>query len=249
MFFRGIAYLQMNIQDNKNISSKELQDENIFLKNKLESLDAIIQDYKQKLIETDQRYYFIVQNVPDIIYILDESGNIIFISNSVMQYGYSPEELIGKKIFEIVHPEDREKALYRVNERRTGDRSTKYLELRLMKKNSSYVTIEINDKRVLTPQAFQITAEGIYSPNQEKGHVFSGTLGIARDLSNLGSYSLTRNIAEDKHGYIPVCSSCKSIRDKNDEWKQIEQFISENLGVKFTHTICPVCKKGLFLDI
>lgn len=239
----------MSIQDTKKISSKELQDEITFLRNKLESLDAVIQDYKQKLIETDQRYYFIVQNVPDIIYILDETGNIIFISNSIIQYGYSHEELIGRKMLEIVHPEDREKALYRINERRTGDRSTKYLELRLMKKNSSYVSMEINDRKVVTPQAFQITAEGRYSSDQKKGHVFIGTLGIARDLSNLGSYSLTRNISPDKQGYIPVCSFCKSIRDKNNEWKQIEQFISENLDVKFTHTICPKCKEELYFNI
>ncbi len=49
-----------------------------------------------------------------IQYRLDKEGKVVFVSHSVTKYGYSTEELIGKDIFEWIHPEDRKKALHRI---------------------------------------------------------------------------------------------------------------------------------------
>ena len=42
-------------------------------------------------------------------------------------------------------------------------------------------------------------------------------------------------------GYLPICSSCKKIRDRRDEWQTPEMFFSKYAGLKFTHGICPDC--------
>lgn len=41
--------------------------------------------------------------------------------------------------------------------------------------------------------------------------------------------------------YLPICSSCKKIRDENDKWKQPELFLLEHLNLNFTHSVCPDC--------
>ncbi len=41
--------------------------------------------------------------------------------------------------------------------------------------------------------------------------------------------------------FLPICSSCKKIRDENDQWKQPEMFLLEHLNLHFTHSICPDC--------
>ncbi len=41
--------------------------------------------------------------------------------------------------------------------------------------------------------------------------------------------------------YIPICSCCKSIRDKNGEWRPPESYFRKHLELKFTHSICPKC--------
>ena len=49
-------------------------------------------------------------------------------------------------------------------------------------------------------------------------------------------------------GLLPICSSCKKIRDDKGDWNQIEGFIQDHSEAEFTHGICPDCKKTLYPD-
>ena len=49
-------------------------------------------------------------------------------------------------------------------------------------------------------------------------------------------------------GIIPVCMHCKKIRDDQDYWHQMEQFISEHSGMKFSHGVCPECLKKYYSE-
>lgn len=47
-------------------------------------------------------------------------------------------------------------------------------------------------------------------------------------------------------GYLPICSSCKKIRDRQDTWQTPEMFFRKYAGLKFTHGICPDCARDFF---
>ena len=47
-------------------------------------------------------------------------------------------------------------------------------------------------------------------------------------------------------GLLPVCASCKKIRDDNGNWKQMESYISDHSEVLFSHGICPECIERLY---
>ncbi len=47
-------------------------------------------------------------------------------------------------------------------------------------------------------------------------------------------------------GLLPICASCKKIRDDQGYWKQIETYIKEHSEADFTHSICPKCAKVLY---
>lgn len=47
-------------------------------------------------------------------------------------------------------------------------------------------------------------------------------------------------------GLLPICSSCKNIRDDKGYWNQIESYLSEKSGIEFSHSICPDCAKKLY---
>lgn len=49
-------------------------------------------------------------------------------------------------------------------------------------------------------------------------------------------------------GLLPICSSCKKIRDDKGYWEQIEKYIHDHSGADFTHGICPECMKILYPD-
>lgn len=47
-------------------------------------------------------------------------------------------------------------------------------------------------------------------------------------------------------GFLPICASCKKIRDDNGFWSQVEKYISDHSEAKFTHGICPDCAQKLY---
>jgi exonuclease VII small subunit len=47
-------------------------------------------------------------------------------------------------------------------------------------------------------------------------------------------------------GLLPICASCKNIRDDNGYWNQIEEYIRDNSEAQFSHSICPQCTKKLY---
>jgi len=47
-------------------------------------------------------------------------------------------------------------------------------------------------------------------------------------------------------GLLPICASCKKVRDDKGYWQQIEQFISDHSDARFTHGICPQCAEKLY---
>jgi CheY-like chemotaxis protein len=51
--------------------------------------------------------------------------------------------------------------------------------------------------------------------------------------------------AHDK-GLLPICSNCKKIRNRQDQWQPLELFFLENLNIGFTHGICPDCASSFF---
>jgi ligand-binding sensor domain-containing protein len=49
-------------------------------------------------------------------------------------------------------------------------------------------------------------------------------------------------------GLLPICASCKKIRDDTGYWNQMETYISTHSGADFSHSICPDCMKRLYPD-
>jgi len=45
---------------------------------------------------------------------------------------------------------------------------------------------------------------------------------------------------------IPICSSCKKIRDDQQLWSSVESYFNRFLGVDFTHGVCPDCARLLY---
>ncbi len=145
------------------------------LRRKVAELEADrVKEHSASMLES------IVRVVPDIVYRLDVQGRFLYINDAVRRYGYEPDELVGRPILDIVHPEDKEKAVYKINDRRTGTRSTRMLQVRLLCKDKTAVRFELN--AAVSPM-FLVNAEGIYAKGEREGYEFLCTQGVARDIS------------------------------------------------------------------
>jgi PAS domain S-box-containing protein len=47
-------------------------------------------------------------------------------------------------------------------------------------------------------------------------------------------------------GLLPICSSCKKIRDDKGYWKQLEEYFHSHSDVRFSHGMCPDCFKKIY---
>ena len=50
-------------------------------------------------------------------------------------------------------------------------------------------------------------------------------------------------------GLLPICASCKRIRNREGEWERLESYLGSRSEMSFTHSICPVCARELYPDI
>lgn len=48
---------------------------------------------------------------------------------------------------------------------------------------------------------------------------------------------------------IPICASCKKIRDDQGYWNQLESYLAKHADIKFSHSICPDCKEKLYPNL
>ena len=204
-----------------------------------------------KTNEEAERYITIIKALPDIVYRIDPEGNFTFVNDSVRNLGYEPEELIGEHFSKIVHPDDvklfarnfvlpkyrgkvtgDDNAPKLFDERRTGIRKTKDLEIRLMLKKKK----KNMDERIGTVIAFgDVSSTGHYDREiEEEDKQFLGTLGIIRDITERKK---AEELLHKLNRALKVVTECDQIlvraTDENKLLLDICQIIVNLGGYKF----------------
>jgi CRP-like cAMP-binding protein len=58
--------------------------------------------------------------------------------------------------------------------------------------------------------------------------------------------ALEKSLMNTLGGVLPICASCKKIRDESGSWVPIEAFIRDRSDAEFSHGICPRCREILY---
>lgn len=85
----------------------------------------------------------------------------------------------------------------------------------------------------------------------------NGIIGVILDITELRRAEAEKKSTIDElqkalikvktlSGLIPICASCKKIRDDSGYWQKIEKYIRAHSSAEFSHSICPECSKQLF---
>ena len=154
-----------------------------------------------ELKASEDRFESLVETVPDIVYRIDKKGCFRFLNHAVKRLGYRPEELMGQHFSTLILPVEvddvsREPAVKKLNgtpkqgglklfdERRTGERKTTGLEIRLIPKKGSpdrSATLEaIGGETVVV----EVNSAGLYAEDVTlKTKMHLGTVGVIRDIT------------------------------------------------------------------
>lgn len=137
-----------------------------------------------ELNQTQEELKSILSKTPDIIYRLDQEGKVTYINDAIINFGYQPDDIIGKPFAKFVHPDDNALAGHGLLERRTGERGTQELELRFMISDaeSKQKTTGLKDSNWST---FLVSSDGLYAGDVVSPETYRGTQGLARDISRI----------------------------------------------------------------
>jgi len=138
---------------------------------------------QNRLAHSERLHRYMVDNSPDLIYILNLKGEFSFVNDSVTKLlGYDKSDLLGKHYSLFIADADRMKAEYLFNERRRSSRSSGTVELGLKcNSNDPSKPFDVNVRPI------ELNSMGIYSvdiQDSKKVTTYQGTYGVARDISS-----------------------------------------------------------------
>ncbi len=141
-------------------------------------LEVENRDITERLRRSGQWYRYLVNNSLDIIYTLDPEGRFTFVNSAMKRMlGFTRKELLGKHYSCIVNDADAQGANHKFNERRTGERSIRGVELHLKRAEDKRLP---GLKRTLP---VELNSMGMYDGEEDKRR-FLGTYGVVRDIAD-----------------------------------------------------------------
>ncbi len=134
---------------------------------------------ERRLAQSERLHRFMVDNAPDMVYLLNPQGCFSFINDrAAALLGWPREALLGRHYSVVVAEQDLDLARFVMNERRTGDRASRDVELRLRSR------LVGRGDQAHGELVVEVTATGIYGPGEGgRQGSFLGTYGIMRDVT------------------------------------------------------------------
>ena len=125
----------------------------------------------------------ILKRAPNIIFKTNITGEIQFVNQAVLRYGYRVDQLIGKNIKQFLHPEDKRDAVKLFAEDPGEAASGRF---RIVLPQPQQRGLDKAKKKLLN--TFIVKIEAIQSDHENSGEVHTGFQGIARDITKEKAY-------------------------------------------------------------
>ena len=154
-------------------------------------------------------------------------------------YGYKAAEMIGRPISILVPPT-------RLNELRSilaqvkNGEKVRQIETVRTRRDGGEVEVSITVSPIKDANGQIIGVSSIARDIGDRRREEAERLKLISDLTSALAHANTLR------GLLPICSSCKRIRDDSGYWEQVEVYIQKHSNADFTHGICPECAGRLY---
>jgi PAS domain S-box-containing protein len=154
-------------------------------------------------------------------------------------YGYSAAETIGRPASLLIPPALREEAA-NVLEKLQRGQFVQQLDTERLRKDGQPVAVCLTVSLIKNSQGRSIGASSLSYEITERKRMEDERTHLIAHLHEMLSKVKTLS------GLLPICASCKKIRDDRGYWQQLEIFVRDHSGAEFSHSICPDCMKSLY---
>ena len=200
---------------------------------------------EKSLRRSEKKLRDITSHLAEGIYVMDRQGTVTFMNPEAERLlGWTMEELNKKGAHYLVHA-------------RRADGTALPLE-----ECEMHNVITTGESFVSTGEVF-VRKDGtifpisvVSSPIFENGNVTASVTSF-RDITERKELEHEREQLIIDHmdalskiktlsGMLPICASCKRIRDDKGYWNQIESYVEQHSEAEFSHGICPECAKKIY---
>jgi PAS domain S-box-containing protein len=153
----------------------------------------------------------------------------------------SADELLGEHLSNLAAPEDLERLLEYGRRRSRGESAPTQYEFRIRRKDGTLVEVEGTVSNFhLAGKHYIITFVRDIRDRKKNEREREDLIAKLQDaLARVKTLS----------GLLPICASCKKIRDDQGTWKELEEYVEARTEADFSHGICPDCARKLYPDV
>ncbi len=204
----------------------------------------------------DEPYRSIVETQVEMVCRFQPDGTLTYVNTACCRaFGRPREALVGASFWSLVAPPDREAVRQRVASL-TRSRSSEIHEHRALAQcpvqaASDYDTGAAPATPELRWQQWSIRAF------MDTTARVTGYQAVGRDITNRRQREIDRDqrltelqeaLANRRpaQGLVPICASCKRIRNAQEEWEALEGYLRDHYAIDFTHGLCPECMERLY---
>ncbi len=212
-----------------------------------------------KVFQEDITVHTLLESLAEAVIISDTQGTIIFINRRAKEmFGYDLVEITGHSLNILVPKQQVKSHKQHIKDffkdphiRPMGQN----IDLAGRHKNGAEFPVEVSlsylDTEVgriglafvtdITPRkqaewALKLRNEELRKANQELKEEIARRERAEQEIKVMS-------------GLIPICASCKKIRNDEGFWQQIEIYIKDHSEAEFSHGICPECKVKLYPEL
>ncbi|MCP3944663.1 MAG: PAS domain-containing protein [Desulfobacteraceae bacterium] len=211
-----------------------------------EELELHIQQLQTELFRvkaTEERTRLAIEAVNDGLFDFDIKGKKAFFSaRYYTMLGYDPHEMPAcrETWMNLLHPEDRKWAVDYVDEQ-IKKRENWAIEFRLRTKDGGYRWILGRGKvSAWDKDGNPIRRIGIHKDITEQKEAEFAQKKLIKELNK------ALKDVKMLGGLIPICSSCKKIRDDKGYWNRLESYFEQHSTALFSHSLCPGCMDEIY---
>ena len=205
----------------------------------LEAKELERRQAEEALLESERKFKSFAEQALVGTYLIQDGVFKYVNPKFAMMFGYTIEECLDNMSFEkLVRDDDIKYVSEQIMKRVSGEVEFVHYIFRGKKKDGQVFDVEIygsssvhRGRPAAAGTILDITERKQSEEEREKLIV-----ELQQALSEVKTLS----------GLLPICASCKKIRDDKNYWQQLESYFYKHSDIKFSHGICPKCAERLY---